>query len=111
MLVFFSGFGGSDRSFLAGYLHGRRVENFLFGLISEYLSGMGRRGFLSESTVQTPNSVSFLALTGFQGENSTSFVQPIICVAKRTAEDLSEFSPLKQYSQNNISPVSEFTTP
>ena len=33
---------------------------------------------------QTPNSVSFLALTEFREENSVSSSQPIICVPKRT---------------------------
>ena len=33
---------------------------------------------------QTPNSVSFLGLTEFRGENSVSSSQPIICVQKRT---------------------------
>ena len=32
----------------------------------------------------TPNSVSFLALTEFRGENSVSSSQPIICVQSRT---------------------------
>ena len=33
---------------------------------------------------QTPNSVSFSALTEFRGANSVSSFQPIICVPKRT---------------------------
>ena len=33
---------------------------------------------------QTPNSVSFLALTEFRGENSVSSSRPIICVPERT---------------------------
>ena len=39
---------------------------------------------VSESTFQTPSSVSFLALVEFRGENSVSWTQPAICVPKRT---------------------------
>ena len=58
---------------------------------------------------QTPSSVSFLALTEFQRENSVSSPQPIICVCVKAnslifpgthrvfQRELSEFSLPKQY--------------
>ena len=51
--------------------------------ISELNSETGGIRF-RRARFQTPNSVSFLALTEFQEENSVSSSQPIICVAKRT---------------------------
>ena len=50
---------------------------------------------------QTPNSVSFLALTEFQGDNSASCVQPIICVSIRTHQFFSQNSPSSL--QNSVS--------
>ena len=73
--------------------------------------------------IQTPNSVSFSALTEFRGESLVSSSQPTICVRKRThrvfcrthrvclpqnSERLSEFSSPKQHSRNGIPPVSYF---
>ena len=69
------------------------------------------------SEYQTPKSVSWFGLTEFRRESSARSSQPIICVPKRThrvfvaeltefAAELSEFSPLKQYSRNSIPPVS-----
>ena len=43
-----------------------------------------RRRRFRRARFQTTNSVSFLVLTEFQGENSVSSSQPIICVPKRT---------------------------
>ena len=79
-----------------------------------------RPNTVSESTVQTPNSVSFSGLTEFRGANSVSSSRPIICVCKHEltesfaeltefAAELSEFSPPKQYSRNSIPPVSYFS--
>ena len=45
---------------------------------------------------QTPNSVSFFALTEFRGENSVSSSQPIICVPKRTHRVFSELAEFAQ---------------
>ena len=62
---------------------------------------------------QAPNSVSFLALTEFRGENSVSSVQPTICMCHSElteflagltefAAELNEFSPLKQYTLETV---------
>ena len=63
-----------------------------------HLSETGRIRFWTVR-FQTPNSVSFLALTEFQGENSVSSSQPLICVTKVTKQthrvfaELTEFAP------------------
>ena len=64
---------------------------------------------------QTPNSVSFWALTELRGENSVSSSRPIICGQNKLTEffaeltksvaELSEFPLPKQYSRNGIPPV------
>ena len=60
------------------------------------LSETGRIRFW-RARFQTPNSVSFFALTEFWGENSVSSSQPIFCVTKRThrvfSTELTDFAP------------------
>ena len=75
---------------LRGY-RGGGVESKLSGKLSptricdshSLLSETGRIRF-QRARFQTPNSVSFLALTKFRGENSVSSPQPVVCVPKRT---------------------------
>ena len=50
---------------------------------AQHVSETGRIRFRGVR-FQTPNSVSFSGLTEFRGANSVSFIQPIICVPKRT---------------------------
>ena len=67
---------------LQGYFC-RGAKNNLYwpsGLETARISETGRIWF------QTLNSVSFLALTEFQGESSVSSSQPIFCVPKRTQQ-------------------------
>ena len=72
---------------------------------------------VSGARFHSPNSVRFSGLTEFQGANSVSSSQPIICVPKRYSPSssqnspslpqnsvrLSEFSPPKQYSHRQYS--------
>ena len=68
---------------------------------------MGRIRF-QRVRLQTPNSVSFLALTEFRGENSVSSSQPIICVPKANSLSFSQNSP--SLPQNSVR-LSEFFSP
>ena len=88
-------------------------------MIFLYISETSRIRF-RRARFQTPNSMSFLALTEFQGESPVSSSQPFLCVPKRThrvflqnspslpqnSVRLREFSSPKQYSRNSIPPVS-----
>ena len=48
-------------------------------VLTDIISGTGRIRFRGVR-FQTPNSVSFSALTEFRGANSVSSFQPIVCV-------------------------------
>ena len=66
-------------------------QKFIYRELSE-TGGMRFR----RARFQTPNSVSFFALTEFRGENSVSSSQPIICVPSELTEffaELTEFAP------------------
>ena len=95
-----------------GSKHQLRIKNHC-----HQISETGRIRF-RRARFQTPNAVSFLALTELQGENSVSSSWPTVCVCarqKRThpvlrrthrfATDPSEFSLPQQYSRNSIPAV------
>ena len=73
-------------------LAGTRRFVFKVKVLEDLHSETGRIRF-RRARLQTPNSVSFLALTEFRGESSVSSSQPIICVPERTHRVFSQNSP------------------
>ena len=87
------------------FLHYRIGLNYLcnnFGLNGNFFETRDESNFpetgrirFQRARFQTPNSVSFLALTEFRGESSVSSSQPMICAPKRTHRvfaELTEFA-------------------
>ena len=68
----------------------------------------GVREGLRRVRLESPNSVSFLALTEFRGESSVSSSQLIICVTKRTHAGYSPSFP-PSLPQNSVR-LSEFSS-
>ena len=76
-----------------------RTNGAGFAVFSQIFPETGRIWF-RRARFQTPNSVSFFALTEFRGENSVSSSQPIICVTKRTHRVFLQNSP--SLPQNSV---------